>query len=312
VSIFLVGASAVIGRPLVPRLVGEGHEVTGMTRTPEKADAVRALGAEPVVCDVLDAERLREAVTAARPDVVVQHLTDVPQDLNPRNIKRAYEANDRTRSEGTKNLIAAASVAGARRFVAQNISFVYAPEGGAVKDEDAPIMSEAPRPFDRSLRGYEEMERRILEAPGMESLILRCGFWYGPGTTYAHDGFTAREVRRRRFPVVGRGSGVFSFVHVDDVVEATVLALERGSPGIYNVADDEPAPMSEWLPYYADVLGAKPPRRVPAWLARLVVPGFIVYMATEMRGASNANAKRELGWSPRHPSWRAGFRDALG
>jgi nucleoside-diphosphate-sugar epimerase len=310
--ILLAGAGGVVGRPLVPRLVNAGHEVTGLTRTPAKADAIRALGAEPAVCDVLDAESVREAVAGARPEIVIQHLTDLPQDLNPRNLKRAYEANDRLRSEGSANLVEAARAAGARRYVAQNVSFSYEPVGGPVKDEDAPLFHAPPPPFDRSVGIYREMERRIVESDAFEGLVLRFGFWYGPGTTYAHDGYIANEVRRRRFPIVGKGTGVFSFVHMDDVVEATMAALERGGPGVYNVADDEPAPMSEWLPVYAQALGAKPPRRVPRWLARLAAGRFTAFMATEMRGAANGKARRELGWTPLRPTWRQGFFDALG
>lgn len=310
--IFFAGASGVIGQRLLPRLVGDGHEVTALTRTPEKAEPLRAAGAEAVVCDVLDAERLREAVVAARPEVVLQHLTDLPPDLNPRNLKRAYEANDRVRGEGGANLLAAALAAGARRYVAQNVCFLYAPEGGPVKDEEARLFTDAPPPFDRTIRATREMERRIVEAEGIEGLVLRFGFWYGPGTSFAPDGYIAREVMRRRFPVVGRGRGVYSFVHIDDVAEATIAAMQRGEPGVYNVTDDDPAPMAEWLPVYAEALGAKPPRRVPNWLASLFAGRYTTYMATELRGASNEKAKRELDWRPRRPSWRQGFREALG
>jgi nucleoside-diphosphate-sugar epimerase len=174
------------------------------------------------------------------------------------------------------------------------------------------LFTDAPPPFDRSIRIQGEMDRRVVGAEGLEGIVLRFGQWYGPGTTYASDGYMANEVRRRRFPIVGPGTGVFSFVHIDDVVEATIAALERGSAGIYNVCDDEPAPLREWLPVYAEALGTKPPRRVPRWLARLAAGKFATLMTTELRGASNAKAKRELGWTPRHPSWRQGFREALG
>jgi nucleoside-diphosphate-sugar epimerase len=312
VRILLAGATGVIGRPLVPRLVEDGHTVVGITRSPESAGPLREMGAEPVVCDVFDAERLREAAVSVRAEVVIQHLTDLPQDLNPRNLVRAYEANDRLRSEGSRNLLAAAAEAGARRYIAQNVCFIYAREGEPVKDEDAPLYTDAPAPFDRTMRISEEMERRIVQAEALDGLVLRFGFWYGPGTTYASDGYIAEQVRKRRFPLVGDGSGIFSFVHVDDAVEATIAALDRGAAGAYNVCDDDPAPMREWLPAYAEALGATPPRRVPRWLARLVVGRFTSSMATELRGASNAKAKRELGWEPRYPSWRDGFRRALG
>ncbi len=310
--IFLAGASGVVGRRLVPRLAELGHEVTGMTRTAAKADAVRALGAEPVVCDALNPEGLRETVVAVRPEVVIQHLTDLPQRLKPRAMKRAYQANDRIRTEGTPNLVRAALDADVRRIVAQSIAFIYAPRGSWVKSEAERIYDDAPPPFDDSVRAIRGLERSVLDAPGIEGLALRFGFFYGPGTTYAADGYTAGEVRRRRFPIVGKGTGTFSFIHVDDVVSATIAALDRGSSGSYNVVDDDPAPVAEWLPLLADAVGAKRPRRVPLFIARLMVGGFPAYMMTELRGASNEKAKRELGWEPRWSSWRQGFRDALG
>ncbi|MFN2589255.1 MAG: NAD-dependent epimerase/dehydratase family protein [Actinomycetota bacterium] len=303
----MAGASGVIGRRLVPRLVELGHEVVGLTRHPSRVAALEAMGATSAVGDVLDADRVREAVVAARPDIVVQHLTDLPQDLNPRNLKQAYERNDRVRGMGSAHLVAAAEAAGARRFVAQNVSFLYAPAGPPVVDEDAPLYTDAPEPFGRTVRLHVEMERRIIENERMEGLGLRFGFWYGPGTSFAADGYTAGEVRRRRYPIIGDGGGVFSFVHIDDVADATIAALERGRPGAYNVVDDEPAPVREWLPYYADVLGAKRPLRVPRWVARLAVGAFAAAQATTMRGASNVRAKGELGWTPRYPSWRDGF-----
>lgn len=308
----LAGASGVIGRLLLPRLVGDGHRVTALTRNAEKVPALEAAGAEATVCDVLDAEGLRAAVTAARPEVVVQHLTDLPADLSARNVKRAYAENDRVRGEGTANLVAAAIEAGTRRYVAQTVSFFYAPEGGPVKDESAPLMVDDPPPFDRSLRVNRELEERVVGCERLEGLVLRFGLWYGPGTTFAADGYLANEVRRRRFPMVGDGTAVYSFVHVDDVCESTVAALTRGAAGVYNVCDDEPAPMSEWLPAYAAALGAKPPLRLPRWLVRLVGGSYGAFMGTEMRGADNGRAKRELGWSPAHPSWRRGFVEARG
>lgn len=309
--IFFAGASGVIGRRLLPLLVEGGHEVVAMTRTPAKAEELRAAGAEPVVCDVLDADALHRVVTDARPEAVLQHLTDLPQDLNPRNMKRAYRANDKVRVEGGANLLAASLEAGAKRYIAQNVCFLYAPEGGPVKDEEARLFTDAPAPFDRTIQLTKRMEDEIVAAEDMDGLVLRFGLWYGPGTTWAPDGYSAREVGRRRFPIVGDGGGFYSFVHVDDVASATIAALDRGSPGVYNVADDEPAPMREWLPVYAEALDARPPRRVPRWLARIVAGRYAVYMATELRGASNEKAKRALGWQPRWASWRQGFREAL-
>ena len=310
--IFFAGASGVIGRVLLPRLVEQGHHVSAVTRSPHKLDALEAAGAEPVLCDVLDAERLRELVVAARPEVVLQHLTDLPQDLNPRKLKQAYEANNRVRGQGSANLVAAAEAAGARRYVAQNVSFLYRPAGPAVLDEDAPLWTDAPEPYGAMIRLHVDMERRIIENPHFAGLVLRYGFWYGPGTTFASDGYSARQVRKRRYPIVGDGGGLSQFVHVDDVAETTILAMTNGPPGAYNIADDDPAPMRQWLPEYARAIGARPPRHVPVWLARLVVGGFVTMQATVMRGVSNEKAKRELDWKPKYASWREGFRAARG
>jgi nucleoside-diphosphate-sugar epimerase len=310
--VFLAGATGVAGRRLLPRLVAEGHEVTGMTRTPGKAADITAAGAEPAVADALYADAVRAAVVAARPEAVVNHLTDLPQEIDPRRLKRAYAANDRIRSVGAPNLVAAAKAAGAGRILAQSIAFAYAPRGGPVKDESAPLYEGAPPPFDRSVDAVRTLEEATTGIDGVDGVVLRFGWWYGPGTSYATDGFTAGLVRRRRFPIIGDGAGMFSFTHIDDVVEASITALDRGAPGIYNVVDDEPAPMREWLPAYAEVLGAPPPRRIPRWLGRLAAGRFVAFMATELRGAYNANARRELGWSPQYASWRQGFREALG
>jgi nucleoside-diphosphate-sugar epimerase len=310
--VFLAGATGVVGRPLVPRLVSEGHHVTVITRKPENVALLEAQGVEAEVCDVLDAERLRTLVQAARPEVVIQHLTDLPADLNPRNLKEAYARNDRVRGQGSANLVAAAEAAGAPRYIAQNVGFLYRPVGPPVVDEEAPLWTDAPEPFGASIRLQAEMERRITENPSFQGLVLRYGFWYGPGTTFAADGYIAEQIRRRAYPVVGGGTGIQSFVHMDDVVDTTILALDRGDPGVYNLADDDPAPVREWLPAYAEALGAPRPRRVPAWLARLKVGRFVVAQATGMRGASNERAKRSFDWKPRYPSWRDGFRAELG
>ena len=309
--IFLAGATGVVGRRLVPRLI-DGHRVTCITRSPERAEELRRQGADAVVCDVYDAEQLRDAVVAARPEVVIQHLTDLPRDLNPRNVRKGYARNDRVRSEGASNLLAAAEAAGARRYLAQHVSFLCKPIGPRVLDEDAPLWTDAPDPYGPSIRLHEAMERRIIENQNLEGLVLRFGFWYGPGTSFASDGYTARLVKRRLFPIVGDGGGMSQFIHIDDVVESTIAAMTRGPRGVYNVTDDDPAPMREWLPEYAKALGAPPPRHVPLWLARLVVGRFIAMQGTEMRGASNEKAKRELDWKPRYASWREGFREALG
>jgi nucleoside-diphosphate-sugar epimerase len=311
VKVFVAGATGVIGRRLVPMLVEEGHDVVGMTRSQERSGVLREAGAEPVVCDVFDLDRLRESVLAAAPEVVVHQLTDLPAAIDPRRVSEQMVGNDRVRTEGTANLVSAARAAGARRVVAQSIAFAYAPVGGPAKEEEDPLFLDAPEPWSRSVRAVDELERTVTGTEGIEGVVLRYGFFYGPGSSYASDGSLAREVRRRRLPIVGRGGGIFSFVHVDDAAGASVLALKRGSPNVYNVVDDDPAPQREWLPRYAQALGAKKPFRVPKLLARLVAGQYAVMLATELRGASNARAKRELGWSPRYPSWRDGFAASL-
>jgi nucleoside-diphosphate-sugar epimerase len=310
--VLLAGASGAVGRPLTPLLVEAGHEVVGTTRSEPNAAAIRAAGAEAAVVDALDPDALEQVVMEARPEVVINQLTALPDALDFRD-PEALAATNRLRSEVGPALARMAADAGAKRLIAQSVAFFYAPVGERVKDEDAPLM-ELPvgSPMAAGPPALRELERSTLEAPGVDGLVLRYGYFYGPGTYYAHDGSTAEQVRKRRFPVVGRGTGIFSHIHVDDAAGATLAAVERGAPGIYNVTDDEPAPMSEWLPVYAEAIGAKPPRRVPVWLARLIAGKEAAGLATELRGASNAKAKRELGWSPKYASWRQGFREALG
>jgi nucleoside-diphosphate-sugar epimerase len=308
--IFVAGASGAIGRPLVRQLVAGGHEVTGMTRREERAGEIRAAGADAAVCDALDAAAVLAAVEAAAPEAIVNELTSLPRKYDPRKAS-FYEATNRARGEGGHNLVEAARAAGVRRFVTQSIAFLYAPEGGWVKDEEARPFTDAPGHFATAVETMLAHEREVVECPDFAGLVLRYGQFYGPGTYLAADGHLGREVRRRRFPVVGPGTGMFSFLHLDDAAGATVAALVRGAPGVYNVVDDEPARLSEWLPVYAEALGAKPPRKVPVWLAKLVAGGAVASSAVELRGASNAKAKRELGWEPRYPSWREGFGTAL-
>lgn len=307
--VFVCGATGAVGSPLVRRLVAAGHEVTGMTRSSKRAGELRSAGLEAAVCDALDAPTLSEAVRAARPDVVVNELTAIPAAINSRRVDRQFALTNRLRTEGTRNLLAAARAAGAQRLVAQSIAFAYEPAGSRVKDESAPLLQNPPRVFRRSAAALAELERLTLAADGLEGIVLRYGQFYGPGTAYASGGSIARQVRARRFPIVGDGGGVFSFIHVEDAAEATRTAIERAPAGVYNVVDDDPAPARDWLPYYADALGAPPPRRVPALLARLVGGAYGVLFMTDMRGASNAKIKRELGWQPARASWREGFSE---
>jgi len=308
VKVLVSGASGAIGRFLIPQLVDAGHEVVGTTRRQDKADALTELGARGVVVDALDREAVRRVVLDAAPEAIIDELTSLPRDYNLRD-PHLYDANDEIRSKGTPALHDAAREAGVRRFVMQSISFLYAPEGDWIKDEDARMWLDAPGAFARSIRVLHDNERRITGDPDIEGVVLRYGFFYGPGTYHASDGSITQQVRKRRFPIVGKGLGLSSFVHLHDAATATVAALERGR-GIYNVVDDEPARVSEWLPVFAEAIGAKPPRRIPTWLARLAA-GRIAGMANELRGASNAKAKAELGWQPALPTWREGFTTAL-
>ncbi|MGN6588607.1 MAG: NAD-dependent epimerase/dehydratase family protein [Solirubrobacterales bacterium] len=303
-KVFVAGATGAIGRPLIRQLVAAGHEVTGMTRRPERAGELRDAGAEAVVCDAFDAEGLREAAVAARPEAVVHALTALPERFGPRTDLRP---TNRVRTEGTRNLIAAAQAAGARRVIAESVAFFYAPEGGWVKDEEAPLDLDAPGKFGPAVAAVTDLERQVLGAEGMEGFVLRFGWFYGPGTYISPGGSQIEEVHKRRDPVVGEGNATFSFIHIDDAASAVVAAIQRGAPGVYNVVDDEPSPMREWLPLLAEILGAKPPRRLPVWLVRMAVGKAMARSAVGTRGASNAKAKRELGWQPAHPSWRQGF-----
>lgn len=306
----MAGATGAIGRQLVPQLIEAGHEVTGMTRSEERAERLREQGAEAVVADALDGDATRAAVADARPEVLVHQLTDLPQNFSPRY---KYGNTGALRADATRDLIAGAREGGARRVVAQSIAFILEARGDWVKDESAPTVDPTPLPpaFGETLRQTLDMERQVVEADGMEGIVLRYGFFYGPGTWYAPGTNLAEQFRKRRYPILGSGRGVFSFIHVADAAAATVAALERGASGVYNVTDDEPAPAREWMPAYAEALGAKPPRRAPLWMARIVAGKGNTLMFDTLRGASNAKAKRELGWQPHYPSWRQGFREGL-
>src|SRR6188472_1028502 len=309
-KVFVAGASGAMGRPLVRRLLAAGHEVTGMTRREERAAAIREAGANAVVCDVFDAPALQSAVVEAAPEAVVHQLTSLPPRLDYKAKDDPLAATNRVRSEGTRNLLAAARAAGARRLVAESVAFLYAPEGDWVKDQEAPLFHGAPAPFGGAVEALTDLERQVTGAEGTEGVVLRYGWLYGPGTYFDRDGSQTEEALKRRLPIVGKGTGTFSFVQVEDAAAATVAAVERGAPGVYNVVDDEPAPMRDWVPAFAEAVGAKSPRRVPAWLARLITGSAAANTATQLRGASNAKAKRELGWQPSFSSWRQGFRDA--
>lgn len=309
--IFLAGGSGVVGSRLVPLLARVGYDVVATTRTPAKLERLRRLGAEPLLLDVLDGNAVLDAVVEAAPDVVVHQATALVGVSSLRRFDQAFEATNQLRTLGTDLLVTATRAAGARRFVAQ--SFAGWPYGraGGIKSEDDPFDPDPPKPFRRSLTALLHLERTALEAEGVEGVVLRYGPYYGPGTSLGSGGVYVEMVRQRRFPIVGKGRGVWSFVHIDDVARATLAAIERGAPGIYNVVDDEPAPVAEWLPALAAAIGAPEPRRVPRWLGRLGAGEAGVTFMCDVRGASNAKAKRELHWQPRWPSWRQGFVEAL-
>jgi 2-alkyl-3-oxoalkanoate reductase len=300
--IFIAGASGTLGRRLVPHLIDRGHHVVGTTRS--NADRLRALGAEPVVVDPLDRAALTAAVVAAEPDVVVHQLTALSGLGLARNFDKAFALTNRLRSEGTDNLIAAARAAGARRLVWQSYAgWPYAREGSAVKGEDEPLDPDPPADVRETLAAIRHLEAAVLRAEGMEGVVLRYGGFYGPGTSIDEGGEHVELIRKRRFPVGGNGAGVWSLVHIDDAAAATVAAIEGGPAGIYNVVDDAPAPVAEWLPALAASVGAPPPRKLPGWLVRLAGGPQAYSMMTRVRGASNAKAKRELQWRPAH-TWR--------
>ena len=311
--IFVAGATGALGRRLVPRLVADGPQVTALTRSPGQAAGLRAAGAEPVGADALDREAVLGVVAAARPEVVVHELTDLAGATDLRRFDAGFAATNRLRVEGTDHLLEAARAAGARRLVAQSFAgWPFARVGGPVKTEDDPLDPDPPAELRRTLDAIRHLEAAVLSAEGIEGVVLRYGGFYGPGTSAGEGGFMLDDLRRRRFPLVGAGTGVWSFVHIVDAATATVAAIERGAPGIYQVVDDDPAPVSEWLPALAAAAGARPPRRVPVWLARLLVGEHGVVLMNEVRGASNAKARRELGWRPAWPSWRQGFHAGLG
>lgn len=301
--VFVTGATGALGRHLVPGLVAAGHQVTATTRTPGKVARLRAAGAEPVVVDGLDREAVITAVLAAEPDVIVHQMTALADMRSLRNVDRVFAATNELRTRGTDNLLAAAALAGTRRVVAQGHNFVYEPSGGPIKTEEDPLVSRPIRSAERTLSAIRYVDRTV-PLTAQEGIVLRYGTFYGPG---ASDPMV-EAVRKRQLPLIGGGTGIWSFIETADAASATLAAIERGTPGVYNVVDDEPAPVAQWLPYLAEVAGAKPPLRLPAWLGRLLAGEFVVTQMTEVRGASNEKARKELGWEPRYPSWREGFR----
>jgi 2-alkyl-3-oxoalkanoate reductase len=316
-KVFVAGATGALGRQLVPQLVARGHEVVGMTRSASKQDLVRSLGAHPVVADALDPDAVAQAVASAEPEVIVHQLTALSGKMSLRDARHPerstmFALTNRLRTEGTDHLLAAGRAVGARRFVAQSFgAFRFTSTYGPLQTEADPVDPDTGQP---GLEAILYLEQAVTKIEWGEGLVLRYGGFYGPGTgiSLAPDAVMTGPIRKRRFPIVGDGRGVWSFVHIEDAAAATAIAVERGEPGIYNVVDDEPAPVREWLPELASALGAEPPRRIPRWLGRLAAGETATLMMTEARGASNEKAKRELGWQPRYASWRQGFAQGLG
>lgn len=319
-KVFVAGATGALGQSLIPQLVARGHEVVGMTRSTAKQDLVRNLGARSVVADALDPDAVAQAVASAEPEVIVHELTALSGKMSVRDMRQPDRApmaimTNRLRMEATDHLLAAGRAVGTRRFVAQSFgAFRWARAGGPVLSEADPIDPDPPGALRPALVGILHVERTVPAIEWGEGLVLRYGGFYGPGTgvSLAPDAPMSGAIRKRLFPIIGGGGGVWSHVHVDDAAAATVAAVDHGGPGVYNVVDDEPAPVREWLPALASALGAKPPRRIPRWLGRLAAGEAATIMMTDSHGSSNEKAKRELGWQPHYPSWRQGYVQGLG
>jgi 2-alkyl-3-oxoalkanoate reductase len=310
--IFVAGAGGVVGARLVPMLIAGGHDVVAMTRSLSKSDALRATGAEPAVADGLDREAVMQAVMRAEPEVIVHQMTALSQIKSMKRFDDEFALTNRLRTEGTDHLVEAARAAGVRRLIVQSYgNWNYERTGTGLKSEDDPFDPDPPANQRASIAAIRHLERTVLDAGDMEAVALRYGNFYGPGNAIGRGGEMLELVAKRKLPIVGDGAGVWSFIHVDDVAGATLAAIDRGAPGVYNVADDEPAPVAEWLPALAEAIGAKPPRHVPVWLGRMAIGDVGVSMMTRIRGASNAKARRELGWEPRYRSWREGFVSGL-
>jgi len=311
-TILVAGATGAIGKRLVPALVGAGYRVVGVTRTPSRMERLRAMGAQAVVADILDARAVRTAVLGARPEVVIHQVTSLAGMKNLRHFDREFAMTNRLRTAGTANLLAAAVEAGASRFVAQSYTgWPNERTGSRVKNEGDPLDPAPPQSMSRTLQAIRELESMVAGAQKLTGIVLRYGSFYGPGTSIATNGDIVEMVRQRKFPIFGDGGGVWAFIHIDDAAGATRRAVEFGPAGLYNIVDDEPAEVSEWLPALAEAIGAKPPLRLPAWLGRVLIGEAGLSMMTRTRGSSNTTAKRLLGWSLRYPTWREGFCSGL-
>jgi len=307
--VFLAGVTGAIGKRLAPLLVSAGHHVTGMTRSAARADEIAQMGAEPVVADALDRAAVMEAMMTSQPDVVVHQLTALVKMRDLKHFDEEFALTNRLRTEGTQYLLAAAKASGAVRFVAQSYAgWPNSRTGGRIKSEEDPLDPAPPKTMKRTLDSIRQLEQMVTSAAALTGVVLRYGSFYGPGTSLGPGGYFTELVKRRQMPIVGEGTGVWSFLHIDDAANATRLAIEDSGPGVYNIVDDEPAEVSQWLPYLAEALGAKPPRRIPAWLGRIAIGDAGLSIMNQVRGSSNAKAKAVLGFRPLYPSWREGFR----
>jgi nucleoside-diphosphate-sugar epimerase len=311
--VFVAGGTGVVGRVLVPQLIENGFEVVALVRAPQKAKAIAEMGAKVTIADALNKEELTAAIRRAEPEVIIHQLTAISGTVNLKKLDEGLALTNRLRTEATDTMLAAARLVGARRFIAQSFcGWPFAREGGPVKIEADPLDPTPPHSFSKTLAAIRYLEDAVRKAADLKALALRYGPFYGPGTAIAKGGSIVELIRKRKMPIVGDGAGIWSFIHINDVARATVAAVSHGDSGIYNVVDDEPAPVSTWLPALADAVGAKPPYRVPVWLGKLMIGDGGVSMMTKIRGGSNAKAKRELGWQPIYPSWRRGFVEGLG
>lgn len=311
--VFVAGGTGALGKRLLPLLIAEGHEVIALVRSAARSGMVEALGAKAAIADALNQDELAQRVENARPDVIIHQLTAIPAALDFRKLDEAFATTNRLRTQVTDTLLAAGRRVGTRRFIAQSFcGWPFARVGGPVKTEEDPLDPHPPAAFSRTLAAIRYLEDAVRQVEGLEALALRYGFFYGPGTSIGSNGSVVELVRRRRLPVVGDGKGVWSFLHIEDAARATMAAITRGAPGVYNVVDDEPAPVSVWLPALAQAVGAKPPFHVPAWLGRPLIGEGGLAMMTQIRGGANTKARRELEWEPIYPSWRRGFVEGLG
>ena len=311
-KIFIAGATGAVGRPLVSACIKAGHSVIGLTRTPARAELIRGMGAEPAIADGLDADAIAAVLGSTTPDAVIHEMTNLAGATDLRNFDRTFAGSNQLRTRGTDILLAAARENGVRRFVAQSYcGWPYARIGEAIKTEADALDPDPPAELRATLEAIRYVEETVTGSANPEGIVLRYGSFYGPGTGMLERAMLA-QIRKRRTPLIGDGAGWWSFVHVDDAAAATVRALEHGKPGsVYNIVDDDPAQVREWLPALAEIVGAKPPFHLPAWIARIVAGEHLVAMMTQVRAGSNRKARMELGWQPRHPSWREGFSEVV-